>query len=49
MLKIPYARQYIDKNDTRSVSLVLKSDFLTTGPKVLEFEKKISNLFWFKI
>ena len=45
MLKIPYARQYIDKNDTRSVSLVLKSDFLTTGPKVLEFEKKISNYF----
>ena len=45
MIKTPYARQYIDTNDTKSVNLVLKSDFLTTGPKVLEFEKKISKYF----
>ena len=35
---IPYGRQTIDDEDIRSVIDVLKSDFLTTGPKIAEFE-----------
>ena len=38
---IPYWKQYIDKNDIDSVIDVLKSNFLTTWPKVEEFEKSI--------
>ena len=37
---IPYGRQKIEKEDIDSVIEVLKSDFLTQGPKVKEFEKK---------
>lgn len=39
---INYSRQLISKDDINSVVKVLKSDFLTQGPKVLEFEKNIS-------
>jgi len=39
---IPFSKQSINKKDIASVIKVLKSDFLTQGPKVLEFEKKIS-------
>ena len=39
---INYSRQLISKDDINSVLKVLKSDFLTQGPKVLEFEKNIS-------
>jgi len=39
---IPYSRQNIDKNDIKSVTKVLKSDYLTQGPKVEIFEKKIN-------
>ncbi len=39
---IRYSKQYIDKADKKNVINVLESDFLTQGPKVLEFEKKIS-------
>ena len=39
---LPYSRQSINKQDIASVIKVLKSDFLTQGPKVIEFEKKIS-------
>lgn len=39
---LPYARQYIDNNDCLAVEEVLKSDFLTTGPKAREFEESIS-------
>ncbi|MDX9814025.1 MAG: UDP-4-amino-4,6-dideoxy-N-acetyl-beta-L-altrosamine transaminase [Sulfuricurvum sp.] len=35
---IPYGKQSIDKKDIKAVVDVLKSDFLTTGPKVKEFE-----------
>lgn len=35
---IPYGKQTIDDNDIREVVKVLKSDFLTSGPKVKEFE-----------
>jgi len=38
----PFSKQNITKKDIAAVTKVLKSDFLTQGPKVLEFEKKIS-------
>ena len=45
MGKVPYSRQSINKNDIKAVSSVLKSDFLTTGPKVKEFEEKLQKIF----
>lgn len=36
---LPYGRQWIDEDDIQAVVEVLRSDFLTTGPKVGEFEK----------
>ncbi|MFA5097241.1 MAG: UDP-4-amino-4,6-dideoxy-N-acetyl-beta-L-altrosamine transaminase [Candidatus Margulisiibacteriota bacterium] len=42
MKKIPYATQYIDDGDVLAVSRALKNDFLTQGPLVGEFEKKIA-------
>ena len=38
---LPYAQQSIDKNDIKKVVQVLKSNFLTQGPKVFEFEKAV--------
>jgi len=38
---IPYGRQYVDDDDIKAVVDVLKSDYLTQGPKVSEFENKI--------
>ena len=39
---IPYGRQCLDDEDIQAVVDVLKSDYLTTGPKVKEFEEKIA-------
>ena len=39
---IPYNKQEITNEDIASVVKVLKSDFLTQGPLVPIFEKKIS-------
>lgn len=39
---IPYARQWLDEDDVRAVTEVLVSDWLTTGPKVKEFEEKLA-------
>ena len=39
---LPFSRQSIDKKDISSVIKVLKSNFITQGPKVIEFENKIS-------
>jgi perosamine synthetase len=36
---LPYAHQTIDESDIQSVVEVLQSDWLTTGPKVGEFEE----------
>lgn len=44
MKPIAYGRQCIDSDDIESVVDVLKSDYLTTGPKVLEFENAICNV-----
>jgi len=40
---IPYGKQTIDEKDILSVVEALKSDFLTTGPKIEEFEAKLAN------
>ena len=36
---LPYSRQNLDKSDINEVKKVLKSNFITQGPKILEFEK----------
>ena len=40
---IPYGKQSIDQNDINTVVETLNSSFLTTGPKVKEFEEGLSN------
>lgn len=39
---IPYGKQSIDQSDIDAVVETLQSDFLTTGPKVKEFEEAIA-------
>jgi UDP-4-amino-4,6-dideoxy-N-acetyl-beta-L-altrosamine transaminase len=39
---IPYGRQDIDEDDIRAVVNVLKSDFLTQGPAVAQFEEGVA-------
>ena len=41
MKLIKYASQNIDLKDIQSVVKTLKNDFITQGPKVTEFEKKL--------
>ena len=38
---LPYSRQYLFQKDIKEVVKVLKSDYLTQGPQVEKFEKKI--------
>ena len=40
---IPYGRQSIEQDDINAVVDVLKSDFLTQGPKILEFEEALAS------
>lgn len=40
---IPYGRQSINEADIQAVVEVLHSDYLTTGPKVKEFEEKVAH------
>ncbi len=42
MKYLPYAQQWIEEDDIEEVEEVLKSDWLTTGPKVDEFEEKFA-------
>ena len=42
---IPYSRHNISNDDIKNVLKVIKSDFLTTGPEVEKFEKKLSKKF----
>ena len=42
-ISIPYGRQTIDADDVYSVVKTLRSDWLTTGPKVQEFEQAIAD------
>jgi perosamine synthetase len=41
---LPYGRQSISESDIRAVVEVLRSDWLTTGPKVEEFEEAFAHL-----
>ena len=41
--KIPYGRQTVEKDDIAAVTETLKSDFLTQGPKVPQFEETVSS------
>lgn len=38
IMNIPYGRQHITEEDIRAVVTTLQSDYLTQGPKILEFE-----------
>ncbi len=40
---IPYGRQHITQDDIDAVVETLQSDFLTQGPKVVEFEQAFAN------
>jgi perosamine synthetase len=40
---LPYGRQSIDEADIQAVVETLKSDWLTTGPKVAEFEQALAD------
>lgn len=42
-VRIPYGRQTIDDSDVQAVSETLRSDFLTQGPKVDEFERALAS------
>ena len=42
MAPIPYGKQEITNDDIQAVLQVLKSDFLTQGPKVEQFEKEFA-------
>ena len=41
---IYYGHQYIDEADIAAVVAVLKSDFLTCGPKIPELERRLCDL-----
>lgn len=43
MKTIPYGRQNIEQDDIEAVLKTLTADFLTQGPKVLEFEEKFAD------
>ena len=42
--KIYYGHQYLDDSDYEAVVEVLKSDYLTCGPKINELENKLCKL-----
>ena len=39
---LPYGKQFVDQKDINAVIDVLKSDWLTTGPTIVEFEKQFA-------
>ena len=39
---IPYSKQFIDNSDIKNVNKVLKGHFITQGPTIENFEKKIA-------
>ena len=42
MINIPYGKQNITQDDINAVVEALQADFLTQGPKILEFEEKFA-------
>ena len=43
---LPYGRQTVTEADIEAVVEVLRSDWLTTGPKVAEFEEAFAARVW---
>jgi dTDP-4-amino-4,6-dideoxygalactose transaminase len=41
-MSIPYGRQWIDDSDVEAVAAALRSDWLTTGPAVDEYERSVA-------
>jgi len=41
--QLPYGRQWLDEADVAAVAEVLRSDWLTTGPKVAQFERAFAD------
>lgn len=41
---IPYGKQYLDQTDITAVQKTLKSDYLTQGPKIAEFETALARI-----
>lgn len=41
---LPYGRQWLDEDDIAAVVEVLRSDWLTTGPRVAEFEEAFARV-----
>lgn len=40
---LPYGKQWLEEDDIEAVVNVLRSDYLTTGPTIANFEKKVAN------
>lgn len=40
---LPYGRQWIDETDIEIVVNILKGDYLTTGPNIMDFEQNVAN------
>ena len=39
---LPYGRQWIDDDDVEAVVAALRGDYLTTGPRVADFEAALA-------
>jgi len=39
---IPYGRQHITEEDIEAVTTVLRSEYLTQGPRIKEFEENFA-------
>lgn len=39
---LPYGQQWLDDDDITAVIKVLKGDFITQGPAILDFENKVA-------
>jgi len=42
--RLPYGRQSIDEQDIAAVVAALRSDYLTTGPRIEEFEERLASV-----
>jgi len=42
---IPYGRQFLDDDDVNEIIKVLKSDFITQGPRINQFEECLASYF----
>ena len=42
---IPYGKQFVDNDDSKSVLRSLSNDLITTGPYVEKFEKELKKFF----